>query len=126
MLLDYGLAENIVEKLVSGGIPTVERLGQMTPEELEAIPGIGPDLVEHIRDVVVSYYGQYDEASEVQQDSESQEQQPTLEMGEEGYNIRSPPLKREQQCFRSRRTPPSAPITKIRSRTKRSIRPVSL
>jgi transcription termination/antitermination protein NusA len=90
VLLDYGLPENIVEKLLSGGVPTVERLGNMTPEELEAIPGIGPDLVEHIRDVVVSYYGQYDEASEVQQDSESQEQQPTLEMGEEGYNSIEP------------------------------------
>jgi transcription termination/antitermination protein NusA len=88
VLLDYGLPENIVEKLLAGGVPTVERLGNMTPEELEAIPGIGPDLVEHIRDVVVSYYGQYDEASEIQQDSESQEQQPTLEMGEEGYNYR--------------------------------------
>ena len=86
MLLDYGLPENVIEKLLTGGVPTVERLGNMTPEELEAIPGIGPDLVEHIRDVVVSYYGQYDEASEVQQDSESQEQQPNLEMGEEGYN----------------------------------------
>ena len=86
VLLDYGLPENVIEKLLTGGVPTVERLGNMTPEELEAIPGIGPDLVEHIRDVVVSYYGQYDEASEVQQDSESQEQQPNLEMGEEGYN----------------------------------------
>jgi len=64
----------------------VERLGNMTPEELEAIPGIGPDLVEHIRDVVVSYYGQYDDGSEVPQDDESQQQQPTLEIGQEGYN----------------------------------------
>ncbi|HYI97877.1 MAG TPA: transcription termination factor NusA [Bryobacteraceae bacterium] len=86
VLLDYGLQENIVEKLFAGGVPTVERLGGMTPEELEAIPGIGPDLVEHIRDVVVGYYGQYDDAAEVPQDDESQEQQPTLEIGEEGYN----------------------------------------
>jgi len=86
VLLDYGLQENIVEKLFAGGVPTVERLGGMTPEELEVIPGIGPDLVEHIRDVVVSYYGQYDDAAEVPQDAESQEQQPTLEIGEEGYN----------------------------------------
>ena len=90
VLLDYGLPENVVEKLLSGGVPTVERLGNMTPEDLEAIPGIGPDLVEHIRDVVVSYYGQYDDGSELPQDEESQEQQPTLEIGEgeEGYNYR--------------------------------------
>ena len=43
VLLDYGLPEHIVEKLFAGGVPTVERLGGMTPEELEAIPGIGPD-----------------------------------------------------------------------------------
>ena len=36
--------------------------------------------------MVVSYYGQYDDGSEVPQDDESQEQQPTLEIGEEGYN----------------------------------------
>jgi hypothetical protein len=58
----------------------------MTPEDLELIPGIGPDLVEHIRDVVVSYYGQYDDGSEIPQDGEALEQQPVLEMGEEGYN----------------------------------------
>ena len=86
VLIDYGLSENVVDNLLSGGVPTVERLGYMTPEDLEAIPGIGPDLVEHIRDVVVSYYGQYDEATDVPQDGESQEQEPTLEMGETGYN----------------------------------------
>jgi hypothetical protein len=38
----------------------------------------------------VSYYGQYEEASEVPQDNESQEQVPTLEIGEEGYNNSEP------------------------------------
>jgi N utilization substance protein A len=90
VLLDYGLPENIVETLLTGGVTTVERLGNMTPEDLEAIPGIGPDLVENIRDVVVSYYGQYDDAAEVVQDEASQEQQPTLEIGEEGYNGNEP------------------------------------
>jgi N utilization substance protein A len=85
-LLDYGMAESVIEKLVTGGVPTVERLGNMTPEDLEAIPGITPDLIEHIRDVVVSYYGQYEDAAEVPQDDESQEQQPTLEVGEPSYN----------------------------------------
>ena len=39
VLIDHGLDEAIVEKLVAAGIGTVERLGSMTPEELEAIPG---------------------------------------------------------------------------------------
>src|SRR5438105_13203761 len=40
VLIDYGLDEAIVEKLVAEDIGTVERLGSMTPEELEAIPDI--------------------------------------------------------------------------------------
>ena len=45
VLIDHGLAESIVEKMVGAGIGTVERLGSMTPEELEAIPGIDEEIV---------------------------------------------------------------------------------
>ncbi len=60
VLLDHGLDEQIVEKLVSADIGTVERLGSMTPEELEAIPDIDEAIVEQIQSSVVSFYGQYD------------------------------------------------------------------
>src|SRR3981081_940728 len=33
VLLEHGLPENVVEKLLEAGIPTVERLGSMTPED---------------------------------------------------------------------------------------------
>ena len=65
-LLDHGLPEHIVQKLVEGGIGTVERLGAMTPEELEALPGIGPELVEPIQDAVLSYYGQFESMEEAE------------------------------------------------------------
>jgi N utilization substance protein A len=42
VLIDYGLAENLVERLLETGIGTIEKLGSMTPEELEEIQGIGP------------------------------------------------------------------------------------
>ena len=61
VLIDHGLAENIVEKMVGAGIGTVERLGSMTPEELEAIPGIDEEIVGQIQASVVAFYGQYDE-----------------------------------------------------------------
>jgi transcription termination/antitermination protein NusA len=64
VLIDHGLAETIVEKLVGAGIGTVERLGSMTPEELEAIPGIDEEIVGQIQTVVVAYYGEYDEVAE--------------------------------------------------------------
>jgi N utilization substance protein A len=60
VLIDHGLAESIVEKLVASGIGTVERLGSMTPEELESIPDIDESIVGQIQTAVVSFYGQYD------------------------------------------------------------------
>jgi transcription termination/antitermination protein NusA len=60
VLIDHGLLENIVEKLVGAGVGTVERLGSMTPEELEAIPEIDEDIVSQIQTSVVSFYGQYE------------------------------------------------------------------
>ena len=81
VLLDHGLPDPIVEKLLQAGIPTIERVGGMTPEELESIPGIEPANVEEIRDAVIAYYGQYEQANEVMADDESQVQDPTLEMG---------------------------------------------
>jgi transcription termination/antitermination protein NusA len=62
VLLDHGLAEGVVDKLAEAGILTVEKLGTMTPEDLEEIPEIGPELVQNIQEAVVSYYGQYEEA----------------------------------------------------------------
>src|SRR5437763_12045576 len=45
ILIDHGLAEFIVEKLIENGVGTVEQLGSMTPEELELIPGIESPLI---------------------------------------------------------------------------------
>ena len=64
VLVDHGLTEAMVEKLMAGGVNTVESLGSMTPEDLEALPGIDPETVEAIQTAVNSYYGQF-EASEV-------------------------------------------------------------
>jgi N utilization substance protein A len=63
-LIEHGLTENLVGKLTEAGIGTVEKLGSMTPEELEEIQGIGPKLVERIQIAVNSYYQQFEEALE--------------------------------------------------------------
>jgi len=63
VLVDHGLTEAMVEILMAGGVNTVESLGSMTPEDLEALPGIDPATVEAIQTAVNSYYGQF-EASE--------------------------------------------------------------
>jgi N utilization substance protein A len=64
VLIDHGLDESIVEKLVAADIGTVERLGSMTPEDLESIPDIDESIVGQIQTAVVSFYGQYDAESD--------------------------------------------------------------
>src|SRR6185312_12970530 len=93
VLLDHGLAERIVEKLLEAGIPTVERLGDMTPEDLEAIPEIGVDLVEQIQAAVNAYYGQF-EAPAPEATSESAAETPAAE--ENGEPAQAQPAAGEQ------------------------------
>jgi len=61
VLIDYGLAEAVVEKLVGAGVGTIEKLGGMTPEQLEEIPEIGAEAVEQIQVGVNAYYSQFEE-----------------------------------------------------------------
>ncbi|MBI2818690.1 MAG: transcription termination/antitermination protein NusA [Acidobacteria bacterium] len=58
-----GIGAKTVEKLVERGITTVEKLGEMTPEQLQEVPGIGPKMVEKIRLAVNNYYAQFEEAA---------------------------------------------------------------
>jgi N utilization substance protein A len=61
VLIDYGLDEKIVERLVESGVGTIEKLGSMTPEQLEEIQGIDPAQVERIQEAVNAYYSQFEE-----------------------------------------------------------------
>ena len=53
-LLDIG--DGVIEKLQEAGVTTIEGLADMTPEQLEAIPGIGPKTVEKISLAVSNYF----------------------------------------------------------------------
>jgi len=92
VLMEHGLPEKMLEKLLEGGITTVEKLGNMTPEELEEIPGIGPKMVEKIQDAVVSYYGQYEESVDVPQSEESAQQEPSEETASLPESLEEDPL----------------------------------
>jgi N utilization substance protein A len=58
------LGEAIIQKLVTAGITTVEALADMTPEQLEEIPGIGEKTLEKISIAVRHYFGHFEEGEE--------------------------------------------------------------
>jgi transcription termination/antitermination protein NusA len=64
VLIDHGMTEAVAQKLIEAGVTTVEKLGAMTPEQLEEIPGIEQDMVENIQTAVVGYYGQFEQQEE--------------------------------------------------------------
>jgi N utilization substance protein A len=55
------LGDSIIQKLVAAGITTVEALADMTPEQLEEIPGIGEKTLEKISVAVRHYFGHFEE-----------------------------------------------------------------
>ena len=55
------LAPGVVQKLITAGITTVEALADMTPEQLEEIPGIGEKTLEKISIAVRHYFGHFEE-----------------------------------------------------------------
>jgi N utilization substance protein A len=55
------LGAGIISKLVTAGITTVEALADMTPEQLEEIPGIGEKTLEKISVAVRNYFSRFEE-----------------------------------------------------------------
>ncbi len=76
VLIDYGLPEEVVGRLIEGGVGTIEKLGGMTPEELEAISGLAP-AVQQIQQSVIAYYSQFEEPG--QGDTAPEQHQPEAE-----------------------------------------------
>jgi N utilization substance protein A len=73
------LGEGIIQKLVAAGITTVEGLADMTPEELEEIPGIGEKTLERISVAVRHYFGSFEEGEEAPASAEHHEGESTAE-----------------------------------------------
>ncbi len=75
VLTENGMPEAAIDALVNAGITTVEHLGGMTPEQLQEVPGIEPEMVETIQAAVVSYYGQFETQQDDSQAAEGGEAQ---------------------------------------------------
>ena len=56
VLLEFGLSDQVLEKLLAGGVGSVEKLGSMTPEELLEIDGITEEFLQEIGVSVNAFY----------------------------------------------------------------------
>ena len=65
VLIDYGLSEAAVEALVGAGVGTIEKLGGMTPEQLQEI-GLGEENIGELGAAVNAYYSQFEEGQGVE------------------------------------------------------------
>jgi N utilization substance protein A len=75
-----GVGPKTIEKLEAAGITSVEKLADMTPEQLVEIPGIGEKMVEKIHQSVAAYF----EALEAQALAAPEQSAETLESGGAG------------------------------------------
>jgi transcription termination/antitermination protein NusA len=75
-----GVGPKTIEKLEAAGITSVEKLADMTPEQLVEIPGIGEKMVEKIHQSVAAYF----EALEAQALAAPEQTADALEAGGEG------------------------------------------
>jgi len=75
-----GLGPKTLEKLNAHGISSIEKLADMTPEQLTEIPGIGEKMVEKIQLTVTTYF----QALEAQQAAEAEAASSETEVGEGG------------------------------------------
>jgi transcription termination/antitermination protein NusA len=55
-----GVGPKTVEKLEAHGVTSIEKLADMTPEQLVEIPGIGEKMVEKIRQSVGTYFEEFE------------------------------------------------------------------
>ena len=64
ILIDHGLAEEIVDRLLEADLGTVEGLADMTPEQLEQTEGVDASQLEAIQIAVNSYFAQFETSAE--------------------------------------------------------------
>ena len=78
------LGEQLIAKLNEAGITTVEALADMTPEQLEELPGVGPKTVEKISIAVNNYFSSLEAEASAPAEGAVAEAGETQEAGAEG------------------------------------------
>lgn len=90
VLMDHALPEPLVDKLVEGGVTTVERLADMTPEDLTALPGLDEEALDPLQSAVNAYYSQFQTEAPVQEAEPAAEQEAPPAVPDAGTPITPP------------------------------------
>jgi N utilization substance protein A len=77
-----GVGPKTLEKIETHGVSSVEKLADMTPEQLMEIPGIGEKMVEKIRVAVAAYFQSLKEQQAADETAEAAEAAPAGEIAE--------------------------------------------
>jgi N utilization substance protein A len=79
-----GIGPKMIEKIEMHGISSIEKLADMTPEQLTEIPGIGEKMVEKIQLSVAAYFQSLDnQQAETESTEALAEEENTAEAGEQ-------------------------------------------
>jgi len=81
-----GVGPKTVEKIEAHGITSIERLADMTPEQLMAIPGIGEKMVEKIQLSVAAYFQKLESQQAAEGEQSAAEEMPVEETAGEEQN----------------------------------------
>jgi N utilization substance protein A len=77
-----GIGPKTVEKIEAHGVTTIEKLAEMTPEQLMEIQGIGEKMVEKIRIAVASYFENLESQQAAEEAGEATTGEPAAEAAE--------------------------------------------
>jgi transcription termination/antitermination protein NusA len=92
-----GVGPKTIEKLEAAGITSIEKLADMTPEQLVEIPGIGEKMVEKIHQSVALYFENLEAQAAAGPAEAVVEVEPGLEPGSEAALVDEATVEAEQE-----------------------------
>jgi N utilization substance protein A len=105
-----GVGPKTIEKLEAAGITSVEKLADMTPEQLVEIPGIGEKMVEKIHQSVAAYFEAIEAQATAPAETHVTEEAPIAEESAVEGAVEQEPAAEEAPAAEATEEPASEPV----------------